>query len=628
MPGVMGRSDELGLVLILLRHLKGWTQKELVAASGVSFGGLRGLEQGQRRQPTLKTLAPLATALGVDLAAIAEAAAVIHGLGGATPPGAAAATTSSAERADDLVITIEPDISQSVTAALLAAASVAPPGPGLPRSAAHQQPVAEASQDLGLAVKLLRLRRGMAAVDLAGLTGMAVATLQALENARLRTPPAKLSAVLSALGVDQATLATTLSLIRKLRRLVVATASWAEQPALPSQTLAEPTTLPDQLAALLLDEATAVAKQAACEDQARRRATTLWPLLARCPQTALRALVRQAPELQSVAACEMFCQQSLDVAGDSARRARQLAELAVMTAERARGSAGLRSRLTGFAGVHLANALRVAGNSVPTAGAAFDRALATWNAGEGADGGRLNAARVRGLEASMRRAQRRLTEALAAVKEGLRIDCWGETPALRLAKARVLIEMGEFAPSIDQLQQAAAAIDGDREPRMLYVVENLHILNLCHLGQFAIAAQRLPRLRLLAQSNRLDLLLAEWLAGKIAAGLGRVAEALALLLQVRADFLERHNAYDAALVTLEVAEIHASLGHTVDVKELARESAPIFVDQRVHREARRALALFRQAAEDEKATGELLHRLLVYLRSARQDPHLRFAVGV
>jgi hypothetical protein len=87
------------------------------------------------------------------------------------------------------------------------------------------------------------------------------------------------------------------------------------------------------------------------------------------------------------------------------------------------------------------------------------------------------------------------------------------------------------------------------------------------------------------------------------------------------------NAYDAALATLELAEVHAGLGHTAEVKALARESAPIFEDQQVHREAQRALALFRQAAEEERVSGELLRSLIVYLYRARHDPQLRFAAA-
>jgi hypothetical protein len=79
-------------------------------------------------------------------------------------------------------------------------------------------------------------------------------------------------------------------------------------------------------------------------------------------------------------------------------------------------------------------------------------------------------------------------------------------------------------------------------------------------------------------------------------GLGRSGEAVDALGRVRAAFMAQGNAYDTDLVTLELAEIHAALGHTSEVKALAQASAPIFRGQGVHREAQRALELFRRAA--------------------------------
>jgi hypothetical protein len=93
---------------------------------------------------------------------------------------------------------------------------------------------------------------------------------------------------------------------------------------------------------------------------------------------------------------------------------------------------------------------------------------------------------------------------------------------------------------------------------------------------------------------------------------------------VRAGFARLKNPYDAALATLELAEVQAALGHTAEVKALARRSAPVFRDQGVHREAQRALALFCRAAEEERVTAGLLRSLVAYLYRARHDPRLSF----
>jgi tetratricopeptide (TPR) repeat protein len=170
---------------------------------------------------------------------------------------------------------------------------------------------------------------------------------------------------------------------------------------------------------------------------------------------------------------------------------------------------------------------------------------------------------------------------------------------------------------IDQLARAAA--DG-------VVVRTLLAGNLCHLGRYAEAELALAEARALAidLGNQLDLLRVDWLQGTAAAGLGRTAEAIDALGRVRAAFIAQDNAYDAALVTLELAEVYAALGRTAEVKALARESAPVFQAQRVHREARQALELFRRAAEEERVSAELVRGVVTYLYRSRHDARVRF----
>jgi hypothetical protein len=115
-----------------------------------------------------------------------------------------------------------------------------------------------------------------------------------------------------------------------------------------------------------------------------------------------------------------------------------------------------------------------------------------------------------------------------------------------------------------------------------------------------------------------------WLEARVAAGQGRTEEAVAGLERVRAGFEQRDIAYDAALATMQLAELLASQGRTPGVKELARQSAAIFGDQGVHSEARRALELFRRAAEEERVNVELVRSVIIYLERARREPQLRY----
>ncbi len=152
------------------------------------------------------------------------------------------------------------------------------------------------------------------------------------------------------------------------------------------------------------------------------------------------------------------------------------------------------------------------------------------------------------------------------------------------------------------------------------------LVNLCHLGHAAAAEQGFPEVKALALKlgNHLDQLRVKWLEGKIAAGLGRSGDAIIALAEVRSEFLALDIAYDTALVTLELAEVHASLGHTAAVKRLAQQSVPIFEAQGVHQEARRALALFSQAADEERVSAELVQRVVTYLYRSRYDARVRY----
>ncbi len=136
----------------------------------------------------------------------------------------------------------------------------------------------------------------------------------------------------------------------------------------------------------------------------------------------------------------------------------------------------------------------------------------------------------------------------------------------------------------------------------------------------------MPELRKLAAGvgKELDLVRLRWLEGRIAAGLGRRDEALTALSRVREEFVSREIAYDAALVSLELANLYLEEGRKAEVRNLARQMMWIFHAQGVPREALAALRLFCEAAEREAVTLDLARRLAQYLFRAQNDPNLRF----
>src|SRR6202035_6185098 len=232
-------------------------------------------------------------------------------------------------------------------------------------------------------------------------------------------------------------------------------------------------------------------------------------------------------------------------------------------AERVPGEEAWQCRIQGYARPHLANAVRVAGD-LPAADAEFKQAAELWQAGAAADPGFLNEARVLGLEAALRREERRLQEALALYDRALAVDRWGETPVLLTGKAKALEGLGRFDGAVSLLRQAGARIDAEEEPRKAWVVRELLLLNLCHLGRYAEAEVMIGDVRALARQlgNQLDLVRVDWVQGRIDTGLGRYEEAIGvldelaphpledgdrLLERVRRKFVEDEIAYDGAL---------------------------------------------------------------------------------
>src|SRR5579863_4494811 len=487
-----------------------------------------------------------------------------------------------------------------------------------------------ARNDLAVALSLLRQLRGLEQEELAAASGVGFASIQKIEQGLRQLKAEAFRAIVAALGVGLATVEALVAVIRKVRGgpaaatpagsegKAAAGGAGTERPA--GREVAE-------VAAALETRPVAGggAEGPAGLAESRRRAPGLWARLARYPHAARQALVEEVAEFQDAGLCELLCEASVVAAVDDAQEAQGLAELAVLAGERVRGEEGWRRRVEGYARAHLTSALRV-GGELQGAAEAWARAGALWQAGAGADPGLLNEARVLEIEASLRRDRRELAEALALLERALAIDRWGEMPALLLNKAKALEELGDFAESIAALRLAVARIDGEREPRKLWVAHHNLAFNLCHLGRHTEAEGLLPEVRALARrlGHQLDDLRMGWLEAKVAAGLGRTAVAVAGFERVRTGFAERGIAYDAALATMELAEVLAGEGRTGDVQALARESAAIFAAQGVHREAQRALAVFRRAAEEELLSVEFVRGVLRYLERARRDPRLRY----
>jgi tetratricopeptide (TPR) repeat protein len=202
----------------------------------------------------------------------------------------------------------------------------------------------------------------------------------------------------------------------------------------------------------------------------------------------------------------------------------------------------------------------------------------------------------------------------------------GSIAYVLLNKAVTFEQAGRYERAIATLRKAARHVDGEREPQQLFALRFNLATNLCHLDRYAEAEALVPEVQEMAVASRyeIDLIRVLWLAGRVAAGLGRRQEAMAAFEQVRWDFAGKGLGYDMALASLDLAQLYLEEGRTAEVAAIAGEMVTVFASRQIHREALAALVLFRKAAEAEASTADLARRLSRYLERARREPGLRF----
>jgi transcriptional regulator with XRE-family HTH domain len=353
-------------------------------------------------------------------------------------------------------------------------------------------------------------------------------------------------------------------------------------------------------------------------------AETLFGKLAGRSSEERRALV-QTEEFLNWKLVPLLCDESLRTASRKPKLSREWAELAVLLAGRLPGDETRRTKLCGYALAHSGNARRAEGD-LATSGAAFEEAIPLLVAGAAFISPLLEEGRPPSLLASLRLAEGRLDECLALLDTA---RSQAKSASLKttvlINQARVLEEIGDLEGTIRTLEEAQVIVPNE-EPRLLLCIRENLADALSKAGRFEAAEALLPEVRSLARrhASSLDRIRLRWIEGRVAGGLGRTAEAIALLNQVRGDLASEDIVYDTALVSLELAKLFASEGRTAEVRTLARHMVPIFQSQQIHREALAALAFFRQAAERDVVTVELAEEVRAYLAKARRNPGLRF----
>lgn len=319
--------------------------------------------------------------------------------------------------------------------------------------------------------------------------------------------------------------------------------------------------------------------------------------------------------------CVYLIQQSREACLSEPRRATELAILAVRIALALPPDSyhpdwvrDLQAR----AFAYLANALKVAGE-LTSADLAFADAEQrfTWQSP-------LVEAELLSMKSSLRREQRRYTDALHAAVDALKIyrDLGDRRGVLscQLLRAKVYEATADWAKACSVLREAEAEVALADDSRLFAALQFNVVANLTRAGLLQEALQRIPQARtlLLAHGGETDRLHLHWAEALVLDGLGQTETAVKILQEVQQDFLDRRMAVDATLVSLDLAVALFKSGQTRALRTLAAEILPIFESRGLTSEAIVAYTLLQlqRAVERRRFTVQLAGELAKRVRAS------------
>lgn len=351
-----------------------------------------------------------------------------------------------------------------------------------------------------------------------------------------------------------------------------------------------------------------------------------WAQVKKLTLSRRRAELRGNPAFHTWRLCLFLCKESIRRATDCPEEAPHVARLAVVVARRC--SEPWRERLVAHALAHLANTYRVLGKH-REAVLLFGKAHRLWASpgAAAADPGVLDPGRIYDLEASLRKDQRKLPEALSLLEKALPLS---RVPGRILVnRATVLSLRGSYAQAIATLHQAAKLLAGGTDRDKALIDYNMGV-NCCHLGRFSEAAEYAASASKIvdASENRIDILRCRWLRARVLDGQGDRSLAVSFYRDLIEEFQERNLQYDLALVTLELAAVHLALGQARECRLLTAGLPAYFEAKGIYPEALAALKVFSDSVYLETATEALARQVAAFLYLVQGTPGLRFLPGL
>jgi tetratricopeptide (TPR) repeat protein len=347
------------------------------------------------------------------------------------------------------------------------------------------------------------------------------------------------------------------------------------------------------------------------------------------PRDRWRLLVPNRRKLHTLVVAQFILEESRVAAFDDPRLAVELAEVAAAVLRRLDPAVygdRLLADVRGRAWVAIGGGRRLAGD-LAGAEAALRRA------------GRLLAGSADPVElggyllvlGGLRKDQRRFAEAGEHLQRSAALFQEGgdEPKAVRalVAVGLLYVDEGNPAEALPPLLEALERLDEEEDPRAALAARHNLALCLAELGEWQEARRLHARLGdAYARSGDAHARVrGRWLEGILAAGHGEDARAEELFREVGDAFRAGELAYDAALVSLDLAMLLARQGRGDELRALAEEMAGTFLSREVHREAAAAVAFFRHAVAQDRASAELVAGIARYLKRARLRPGLPFA---
>jgi tetratricopeptide (TPR) repeat protein len=350
-------------------------------------------------------------------------------------------------------------------------------------------------------------------------------------------------------------------------------------------------------------------------------------------EEALHAVRRsEAPALPEGAIswglCELLLAKSRELRHSDPAGMLHLADLARRAADRldpAVDGEDQRTDMQARAWGELANAYRI-NDDFPQAEAAMACALDLRAQGTGDP---LLYARIADLNASLLCDQRRFKEAFRMLDLAYAIHR-RHSDAHEVGRTLILKGLytgyaGKPEEGLQLLVQGLPMIDRARDSKLVFHTLHNILLFRVELGEYEAAQRQLQRMRPLYAEHAawLDIVKLHRLEGEIAAGLGDLVTAEATFQQIRQDLDEAGLAYQASLVSLDLAGVWLREGRTAEVRGLVTEMVTTFRVLGVEREALSALHMLRNALERDQATLEILQLVGGILRRLQNEPVTR-----